>query len=68
MAELFIWNYPTEAENGSTGKDTLPISATVTRRIWLKAYWLAGQPVATRFSLAATSKVISEISDRRFET
>lgn len=45
MAEFFIRNYP-EAENGSTGKDTLPISATVTRRIWLKAYRLAGQPVA----------------------
>lgn len=64
MAELFIRNYPTEAENESTGKDTLPISATVTRRIWLKAYWLAGQPVAT---WPQHSKVISEISDRCFK-
>lgn len=54
MAEFFIRNYPTEAENGSTGKDTLPISATMTRRIWFKAYCLAGQPVTTKLALAAT--------------
>lgn len=46
MAGLFIRNRPAEAENGSPGKDTLPISATVTRRIWLKVYGSAGQPVA----------------------
>lgn len=41
---IFSAELPAEAENGSPGKDTLPISATVADRIWLKAY-LAGQPV-----------------------
>lgn len=42
---IFSVESPLEAENGSPGKDTLPISATVSSHIWLKAY-LAGQLVA----------------------
>lgn len=38
MAGFFSAGSPPEAENGSPGKDTLPISATVPARIWLKAY------------------------------